>query len=229
MKKIFKGLLLSVLTAAITIFTMNLNAFAMSDVPDYFDFQDTVLSINAGETKTMSMRANYNYTYYLGPHTSAATYLECSYASGTQNVTFHIGADETVKNVFFYFYVDDDRVQNKDIEDNVEVYVQNIQTTYDSISVTLGDGKTGTVSKNGNTAIMYNQDNVAMASFALSNNNGHAATNGLKGVVENGAKYFDVVSGNPNATPVVSESDKGVFIANGFAGVCVNGNYKNWP
>ena len=224
-----KGLAVTLLTAAISLFCMNINVYAMSDVPEYFDFQDTVLSINAGETKTMWMRANYNYTYYLGPHSSTSTYLECSFASGTQNITFHIGADETVKNVFFYFYVDDDKVDNKDIQDNVEIYVQNIKTVYKSIPVTLGSGSQGTVSKNGETAVMYNQDGVAMASFALSNNNGHSASNGLMGVVTNGSKYFDVVSGNSNAIPIVSESDKGVFIANGFAGVCVNGNYKNWP
>ena len=106
---------------------LSTSSLAYSDEPDFFDFQDTVMSINAGETKTMWMRANYNYTYYLGPHTSKSTYLECSFASGTQNVTFHIGADEQQKNVMFYFYVDDERVQNTDVHDNVEIYVQNIQ------------------------------------------------------------------------------------------------------
>ena len=27
----------------------------------------------------------------------------------------------------FYFYVDDERVQNTDVHDNVEIYVQNIK------------------------------------------------------------------------------------------------------
>ena len=67
-----------------------------------------------------------------------------------------------------------------------------------------------------------------MASFSLSKGAGNMASIGLKGVANNGSNYFDVVSGN-NATPMISESDKAVMIANGYAGVCVNGVYKNWP
>ena len=67
-----------------------------------------------------------------------------------------------------------------------------------------------------------------MASFSLTNGNGQMATISLKGVAVNeGSKYFDVVSATDSA-PVISESDKAVMTANGFVGVCVNGKYKNW-
>ena len=122
-----KRILATFFILVFTVSQFNISALAYSDTPDFFDFQDTVMSINAGESKTMWMRTNYNYTYYLGPHTSKFTYLECSFTSGSQNVTFHIGADEQEKNVMFYFYVDDERVQNTDVHDNVEVYVQSIQ------------------------------------------------------------------------------------------------------
>ena len=76
--------------------------------------------------------------------------------------------------------------------------------------------------------MLYNDKDVAMASFSLTNGNGQMATLGLKGVVAGeGANYFDVVSAT-DSTPVISESDKAVMTANGFAGVCVNGKYKNW-
>ena len=77
--------------------------------------------------------------------------------------------------------------------------------------------------------MLYNQNGTAMASFSLSLGNGNMASLGIKGIVNNGSNYFDVISGSANATPVISESDKQVMIANGYAGVCVNGVYKNWP
>ena len=208
---------------------LSVKSYAHSDIPMYFDFQDTVMSIDAGGTKKMSMRANYNYTYHIGPHTSAGTYLECSFKSGTQDVIFHIGADEQVKNVMFHFYVDDEEVWSDDTHDNVEVYVQNVASVSDSLAVELANKKAGKLVKNGNIAMLYNDKDVAMASFSLTNGNGQMATLEIKGVAaNNGANYFDVVSAT-NSAPVISESDKAVMKANGFAGVCVNGAYKEWP
>ena len=203
-------------------------AYAYSDIPMYFDFQDTVISINAGETRKMHMRANYDYTYHIGPHTSSGTYLECSFKSGTQDVIFHIGADEQVGNVFFHFYVDDPEVQSTDTHDCVEIYVQNIKKTAENIAAPLAKGKTGSVAKSSaKVAMLYNKDGVGMASFSLKGGNGQMADLGLKGIVDSNGKYFDVTSSS-DATPVISESDKKVMIANGYLGVCVNGQYKNW-
>ncbi len=201
--------------------------YASSDV-DYFDFGETVMSIKAGESKTIWFRSDYDYTYYVGTHSSSGTYCECSFASGSQNITFHIGADETVKNVFFYFYVSDSKLSDTDVHDCVEVYVQNSVTTYDNIAVSIADGKTGSLVKTGNTAMLYNENGVAMASFSLTMGNGNMQSFSIKGVVNNGSNYFDVTSGFSSNYPVISESDKAVMIANGYAGVCVNGVYHNW-
>ena len=101
-------------------------AYAYSERPDYFDFGETVIKMDAGTTKDVLVSCYYDYTYYLGPHSSALTYMECSFKGGTQYVKLHIGPDETEKNVFFYFYVDDERVQTTDVQDCIEVYVQSI-------------------------------------------------------------------------------------------------------
>lgn len=129
MKQINK--ILATLLVFVTFFTVfNIKTFAYSEIPEYFDFGDCVVNIDAGSTKDVWLRSNYNYTYFLGPHSSQKTYLECSYKAGSEYVRIHIGPDETTKNVFFYFYVDDDKVQSKDIHDCIEVYVQNIDYEY---------------------------------------------------------------------------------------------------
>ena len=89
------------------------------------DFEQTTMSIDAGSSRTMWMRSDFDYTYFTEGATSAGTYLECSYSSGSQNVTFHIGEDEQGGNVFFHIYANDDRVNSDDAHDCVEVYVNN--------------------------------------------------------------------------------------------------------
>jgi hypothetical protein len=215
---------------AILVMAVNLNvstAKAYSEVPGYFDFFDTVLSINAGSSQKVLVRAYYDYTYYVGPHTSTGTYAECTFKSGTEYIVLHIGADEQEKNVFFHFYVTDDKVPSGDVHDCIEVYVQKMSTASDSIAAPIANKKTGSLKKTGNVAMLYNESGVAMASFSLSNGTGNMQSIGLKGVVNNGQNYFDVVSGT-SSYPAISESDKAVMIANGYAGVCVNGVYKNW-
>ena len=219
------GTLISVFVLAS--FVGNIEAFAYSEVPDYFDFGDTVLSINTGESKEVWLYAHYDYTYYLGPHTSSGTYCECKFKSGTEYIKLHIGADETEKNVFFYFYIDDPKVQSTDVHDNIEVYVQNITAAPETVAVPIAGG-TGTLKKQGNIAMLYNSKGVAMASFSLTKGAGNMASLSIKGVANNGSNYFNVTSGN-DSSPVISESDKAVMLANGYAGVCVNGKYKNWP
>ena len=51
----------------------------------------------------MRLRAVYDYTYYIAGATSSATFLECSFKSGSQDVVFHIVEDEQGKNIFFSF------------------------------------------------------------------------------------------------------------------------------
>lgn len=126
MKKILKRFISIIALASVLTLTFSTNAYAYSERLDFFDFEQTTVKMDAGTTKQLRIISYFDYTYYLGPHTSAATYLECSFKAGTEYVTLHIGPDETVKNVFFHFYVDDDRLGVVEIHDCIEVYVQKI-------------------------------------------------------------------------------------------------------
>ena len=203
------------------------NVYAYSSVW-CFDFEDAVISVPAGGTHTMLFQTRYDYTYYTEGSTSNGTYLECSFSSGTQYITFHIGEDEQGKNVFFHFYVDDPRLETTDKHDCVEVYVQNIKSGNSNLQVPIAGGKTGTLVQNNKISMLYNETGVPMASFSLTKGNGVMDTYTQQGVVSNGANYFNVAAGAGFSSPVISESDKAVMLANGYAGVCVNGNYKNW-
>ena len=101
-------------------------SLAYSEIPECFDFGETVFKMDAGTTKDVWIMSNYNYTYYIGPHSSSGTYMECTCRAGSEYVRIHIGADETEKNVFFHFYVSDDRMPTSEKHDCIEVYVQNI-------------------------------------------------------------------------------------------------------
>ncbi|SCX93394.1 hypothetical protein SAMN02910292_00522 [Lachnospiraceae bacterium XBB2008] len=127
MKNILKRMIGLIMLTVVLVFSFSAKADAYSERLDYFDFEQTVLKMDAGSVKELRIISYYDYTYYVGPHTSSATYMECSFKSGTEVVRLHIGPDETVKNIFFHFYLDDKRVgSNTDVHDCIEVYVQNI-------------------------------------------------------------------------------------------------------
>lgn len=195
----------------------------------WLDFGETTMSIPAGSSHTMWFFSEFDYTYFVEGATSDATYCECSFKSGTEYVTFHIGEDEQGKNVFFHFYGNDERLASTDAHDCVEVYVQDIKPVNTTLPVTLAKGKTGSLVQNGKISMLYNEKGVAMASFSLTKGKGVMASFAQNGVVTNGASYFSVTTGDKNATPVISESDKAVMLANGYAGVCIDGKYVNWP
>ena len=126
MKKFIRHTLGVLLFSFILTVSFGTKSLAYSEIPECFDFGETVFKMNAGTTKDVFIISNYNYTYYLGPHTSSGTYMECTCHAGSEYVRIHIGADETEKNVFFHFYVDDDRMPTSEKHDCIEVYVQNI-------------------------------------------------------------------------------------------------------
>ena len=130
MRRNFKRIFATVLLVALCIMTFNFKSLAYSAIPDYFDFGDSTLSMDAGSTAYVWVRSTYKYDAYVGPHTSSKTYIEASEKAGSEYVVLHIGADEQQKNVFFYFYVDDKQVDSHDLYDCIEVYVQNIDTSY---------------------------------------------------------------------------------------------------
>ncbi len=125
MKKIVKRILCT-FSAALFLFALTSNtALAYSEIPDYFDFGETVFKMDAGTYKDVWVRAYTDYTYYLGDHTSKGTYMECTFKKGSEYVRLHIGPDETTKNVFFHFYSTDEDGTTYDHHDCIEVYVQN--------------------------------------------------------------------------------------------------------
>ena len=129
MKKIFTRFI-GIFTAALVLaLSFGTDAQAYSEREGFWDFEQTVIKMDAGSTRDLRIISNYDYTYYVGPHTSAGTYMECTFKAGTEVVRLHIGADETVKNVFFHFYADDVRLGVVDVHDCIEVYVQNINPT----------------------------------------------------------------------------------------------------
>ena len=224
---------------------MGMTVSADSSRPDYFDFGETVMKINAGESKTISFRTPYDWTYFITGATSKKTYLSGNYKAGTSQITFNIGEDETGKNVFFHFYVADERVASTDVHDAVEIYVQppkNTAAPANAPETTAAPAASTTTPKNvytfadgckgyaelindGKVVMLYNESGTALASFSVSNNGLMKLT--PKGVVINDGNYFDI--GAPsNGTLNISESDKQVMLVHGFKGIYLNGNKVNW-
>ena len=230
MKKSIKTIICITLAALLLAFIPATSSFAYGTDMSCMDFEDSTITVAAGSSHTMTLRATYDYTYFVKEATSKGTYLEGNFKSGTQQITFHVGADETAKSVFFYFYVRDDRLETQDKWDVIQVNVKNAAPAAPvSTAAALAGGKTGSVAKiNDNVLMLNNQDGVGMASFSLSDGNGHMLPITYKGIANNGSSYFDVACYMNNAVPKISESDKAVMTANGYAGVCVNGVYKNW-
>ena len=111
----------------------------------------------------------------------------------------------------------------------IEVYVQNIQQTKPSMPVNLAKGEVGSLRQNDKVSMLYNSQNTPMASFSLSRGDGQMAPYVQNGILtNNGAAYFQLTCGY-SVVPVISASDKAVMLANGIAGVYVNGRYMNWP
>ena len=239
--KRFSTVLVSVLTLVLMIGT---TVFADGERLDYMDFGETVISINAGESKTIRFRTLYNWTYYIQGATSKKTYLETDFSAGTSYITFHIGEDETAKNVFFHFYIDDEKVQSTDIHDFVEIYVQpaknaEVQNATPAeavtnaapsgkVDLTFADGKSGYAAliNDGKVVMMYDAAGTALASFSVSN--GSLQKLELTGTTSNGANYFNVKA-PANGTVNISDSDKAVMTSKGFGGIYLNGSQIAWP
>ncbi len=130
MKKTVSRILSLLMAFVFAVLTLSTTAYAYTENPGYFDFGDCVVSVDAGGSKSVTLQASYDYVYHMGPHTSKLTYCECKQKKGTETIVFHVGPDETEKNVFFYFYIKDDSVKEKEIFDTIEVYVQKINKDY---------------------------------------------------------------------------------------------------
>ena len=208
----------------------------------YFDFSEQAVTIEPGGSHRSYLEANADYTYFITGNTSSKTYMECSYKSGAQYVVYHIGADETAKNITFWFYGCDENVGGMahDMFDSVNVTVkgnaaapkaQAAPAASTSVSAALAGGKTGSLGlvNDKKVAMLYNQDKVPMASFSISDGTGNMPEMTLGQASSKDGKCYFTVSTKKGSAVKLSDSDKAVFTAQGYAGVCLNGAYINWP
>ena len=198
--------------------------------PNFFDISPRVVKIRAGEScKFDDFFSRYDYAYFITGSTSRQTYCECDFKSGSATPPIlHIGADETGKNVFFYFYIDDRHVDGMSISDgeryaSVEVYVQPASSSpvtaaapatvlTKSATVPLSGGTTGTLSliREDTVAMLYDAKGTALASFSISDGSGAMPKLSYGGVAQiNGANYFTITTTKKTGTSVkISDSDK---------------------
>ncbi len=157
MKNMIKKCICGLLISFLLVGSFSVTSYAASDYPfpGVFDFGDMAMKINVGDSKTLWVQSLYNYVCYIGNHSSQGTYIECSCKKGSEYATIHIGADETVKNIFFYFYVDEDPYKNGSQYATVEVYAEGI-----------GQASTPTA-----PATPYTSDPAATALISYANNN----------------------------------------------------------
>ena len=79
--------------------------------------------------------------------------------------------------------------------------------------------------------MLYDAAGTALASFSVSNGTGNMPKiTAFSGVAQqNGQNYFVITTSDKKATTImISDSDKAVMKKKGFAGVCLNGTFKNW-
>ncbi len=130
MKKTISKIVAAVLLLGICFGAFGVKSYAYSEIPEYFDFGDCVVNMDAGSTREMWIRSTYKYACYVGTHSSSGTYVECSEKAGQENIKIHVGADETESTVLLYFYVRDNAVKCDDIHDYIQVNVKNIDYGY---------------------------------------------------------------------------------------------------
>ncbi len=130
MKRLLRRVICGILLAVMLVGTAKCTSYAASDYPELFDFSDTVLRMNAGETKDLWIFSEYAYVCYLGPHTSKDTRIICSCKRGSEYAKVQIGADETVTHVDLYFYVDQDDHRDGSKYCTVQVQISGINRLY---------------------------------------------------------------------------------------------------
>ena len=206
-----------------------------------FDFGQTVLTIPQGGSATISLFALKDYTYYMDHHSSKKTYLECNYHSGSSKITFHVGPDETVGTITFWFYISD-----TDHHDSVQVRVVkgsgSTQQTASaaasagltSAAVTFADGTTGLLTAMNNNLVGYVTDaaKTPLAAFSLVNAKGQLVSMQLQETTTvNSVSWLTVntASQSGKLTINIPAADKAALVARGIGGLYLNGTYVMWP
>ena len=206
-----------------------------------FDFGQTVLTIPQGGSAKISLYSRFDYTYYITGQTSKKTYLDADYHSGSGNVTFHVGADEKIGTVTFYFYA----VDHDGTYDSVQVHVvspTSAQATGQkaataavatTVAVPFTDGTTGseTLQSSGKVALISDAAGTPVAAFSLTGANGQLLSMQTGAVVNHGGfNWLSVAAslGNGTVNVNLAAADKAALMARGIGGLCLNGQYVAW-
>ena len=246
--RIFASLLAPVLLAAAVISPAAVTtAQAYSQCP-YFDFYDTVMTIAPGGSYKSYFECTADYAYYVQGATSKQTYVECSMKSGAQYLIYHVGADETAKSVYFYFYVWDYRPEigglAADFWDCTEVRVKQTgvvppaktaatdkkATASVAYPVSVKGGKTWSIGLiQGETiAMLYDEAGNEKAAFSISDGTGKMPKLTLGAVVQQDGKNYFTVNTKKGNKIMIGDADKKMMTKKGFTGVCLNGTYLTW-
>ena len=241
MKKLFRKL--SAVICAVLALTLMCGSTVLADGRDtsLFDFGQTVLTIPQGGSAKISLYSRFDYTYYMTGQTSKKTYLDGDYHSGSSNVTFHIGADEKIGTVTFYFYA----VDHDGTYDSVQVHVVSptsaqatgqkvtTATAAAAVAVPFTDDTTGseTLQNSGKAALISDQTGTPLAAFSLTGANGQLVSMQTGAVVNNGGfNWLSVTAslGNGTVTVNLAAADKAALMARGIGGLYLNGQYVAW-
>ena len=78
MRKQIEKIIATAFVFLLCLTAFNFRSLAYSEIPDYFDFEQCCVSMDAGSTMDLWIRATYDYDAYVGDHTSTKTFIECS-------------------------------------------------------------------------------------------------------------------------------------------------------
>lgn len=240
MKTSFVKKLLATLCVISLLLPMNtMTARAESTVGDWFDFETLQMQIEPGGEYTQRLFALDRYRVFQTGNTSQKTYVVISGKPGSQEITFHIGADETARRVTFWFYTWD-----HDIYQGINVDVVQPNPTNPVTKMPLGKadpaivkyltGSTGTLTTafDGNVGLLSDIGGVPRAAFAIvSKENQLCPLQVYETVVLEGVSFPAVrtVGYNNDVTISIQEADKAAAQAVGIYGLFLNGRFVFWP
>jgi len=240
MKKIFRKFISGICAALVLTLMCGSTVLADGRDTSLFDFGQTVLTIPQGGSAKISLYSRYDYTYYITGQSSKKTYLDTDYKSGSSYVTFHVGADEKVGTVTFYFYVADrdgtyDSVQVNVVaagaKANAATTAQTTAKTATAVPFTDGTAGSLTLVSGGQAALVSDAAATPLAAFSLTGTDGKLAAMTIGAVVNhNGANWLTVnTAAGKTLTVNIGAADKAAMTARGIGGLCLNGSFVAWP
>lgn len=244
MKKSFvKRLLAALIVVATLVPATTFSAYAESTVGDWFDFEKLQMQIEPGGSFTQRFTSINPYRVFQTGNTSKKTYVAISGKSGSQDITFHVGADETASRVMFWFYVwgapDEADIHQGIIVDVVQPNPAKPDTktalaASDTAAVAFSNGTTGslTTAFDNNVGLLSDAKGTPRAAFAIvSKENQLCKLQVYESVALNGYCFPAVrtVGYDKEVTISISEADKAAAIADGVFGLYLNGKFVLWP